>query len=570
MKNRKKYFVISTLCLLFVLNACFDLDEIKNINKYSSDTVWKDVKLADAYLTDLYRTALPGGWPLNGGLSDMSPGTIGNNWMTVDNGRMFTWRYSSIRKINTLLEELSKDESTIADSDKKSLKAQAYFLRAWEYFKMVRVHGGIPIIQNVQTQEDKKALLVKRNTTKETFDFIIEDLDAAIKDLPDKAADFGRIDKIIATAFKGRVLLTKASPLFGANAAKYWSEAYTATKEAKDFATSQGKGLLDKYETVFTTDNHKEAIFAIVSNANRMNLRTEHGVRPLSKSNNATGIDAPIWSLVQSYPMKDGKKITDSGSGYNEQEFWKNRDPRFDYTIVYNAKIYPLGGEANRRQYTDKNAVNQDRFGVGDDGQNGQGVTGFYTAKGVMVSNTVDKATQSTLDWIEIRYAEVLLNYAEAANETDKINEAKEVLRQIRKRAGIEVGSGDYGMDLSSKASVRQAIKDERKIEFAFEGLRLWDLRRWKDWHTAFPTTKYGLESEVKASLGLTAEQISARRSQNQLLPEHFTYTKKRLGIASKVEEKYYFAPIRNSEFSTNENLEQNSNWGGKFNPEIE
>ena len=323
MKNYRIYFVISALSLLFVTNACLDLGDIKNTERYPSEGVWNNVNLVNAYLTDLYSVTLPGGWPRNGGLADTASGTIGDNWMNADNGTMFTWPYGSIRNINLLLEEI--DKGTLEDSFKKTAKAQAYFLRAWEYFKMVRVLGGVPIIKKVQKQTDGEALKVKRNTTKETFDFIIEDLNKAIKDLPDKtpASEFGRIDKAIAKAFKGRVLLTKASPLFGPNAKKYWNEAYAATKEAKEFADKQGFGLLDKYSDVFQTDGHKEAILAIVSTENRRNLRAEHCVRPLSESENCTGGDNPIWGLVKSYPMKNGKKITDASSGYKEQEFWK-------------------------------------------------------------------------------------------------------------------------------------------------------------------------------------------------------------------------------------------------------
>ena len=557
-KNIQFIFVMFCLCL--GLATCADLDDVKDTSNYSPDEVWKDVKLANAYLADLYRRSLPGSWPRNGGYADISSGTIPKDWMTVDNGRWFTWNYSSIRRINMLFQDI--EDGSLRESDKKDIKAQAYFLRAWQYFKMVRIHGGVPIIKNVQKPTDD--LKVTRASTNDTFTFIIEDLDKAIADLPDKrpAAEFGRIDKAIAKAFKGRVLLTEASPMFGPDAARYWPDAYTATKEAKEFADAQGFGLLAEYEKVFTTDGHKEAIFAIVSNDDRRNLRAEHCVRPHSESENCTGQDAPIWSLVESYPMKDGKKITDSSSKYtyNMQRFWENRDPRFDYTIVYNGKPYPLAAKAGRRQYTDINAVQRDRFT-----NRGGSATGLYCNKGLEISNDKANAEQNTQDWIEIRYAEVLLNYAEAANEMDKIEEAKTALRAIRKRAGIEAGSGDYGMDLSSKASVRQTIRDERKIEFAFEGLRLWDLRRWRIWHTTVPTTKYGLKSELKS--GKTDNDEN--RNKYVFQSEDFTYTKDALGGTNVILEKYYFVPIRQSHMDLNSKLEQNKEWGGKFDPRL-
>ena len=551
-----KKTVIYTLALVIsiVISSCEKVLDVKNLSVFNPGDTWNDKELANAYLTDLYAT-LPE-WPTNSGNNaDESSGIIGDGFVQTTNGNFKYWPYSNIRKINVLLDEI--DAGTLAGDVKTPIKGQAYFLRAFHYFKAVVYHGGVPIIKKPQLLTDD--LLVSRNTTKECFDFIIEDLDNAISALPNKytGSDYGRIDKAAALAFKGRVLLFKASPQFNpadpyGNA--YWQEAYTATKTAKDQLESWGYGLVSKYDDIFLKEQHKEAVLAVVFvNPGKVNSR-EAGLRPLSQSKNATGYDTPIWALVKSYPMADGAQPGNSSNySYDDQTFWKNRDPRFYSTIVYNGCILPLGVSPDRIQYNDGIVgAPEDGFFAGDVFRR----TGFYCRKGLDNSLKATKVGLNAIDWLEIRFAEVLMNYAEAANETGHPDDALDVLKQIRQRAGIEPGSdGMYGITATTKEQIRDAIHFENYIEFAFEGRRFLELRRSRMLHTVINGIhKYGLQATLKAGLDPLA--------------------KIRYNIGSVTvmytPELYYFFPIHKDETQKDPNLIQNIGWeNGTFDPTL-
>ena len=205
--------LISIFIATVLLFGCGDvIDEVEDLGRYPGDGTFDDIQTAQAYLANLYAVTLKG-WPVNdGNKADESGGIIGPDWVTTNNGSMKYWPYAEIRKINILLTELP--EGNIPESNKPAMIAQAKFMRAYHYFKMVVYHGGVPIITTPQGLEDD--LNVSRNSTAECFDFIIQDLDDAIAALPTKyeGPERGKIDKASALSFKGRVLLYKASPQF--------------------------------------------------------------------------------------------------------------------------------------------------------------------------------------------------------------------------------------------------------------------------------------------------------------------------------------------------------------------
>lgn len=172
--------------------------------------------------------------------------------------------------------------------------------------------------------------------------------------------------------------------------------------------------------------------------------------------------------MVESYPMINGKGIHDPESGYDPVIYWENRDPRFKTTIAYNGCLWELSGKTGRKQWTYVGAEVQ------------PSASGFYCRKAINTSYTPYFAERSSTDWIELRYAEVLLNYAECAAESGKTEEAYGVLKEIRKRAGILPGNdGMYGLATGmNSGELVKAVLFERKIEFAYEGKRYWDLRR--------------------------------------------------------------------------------------------
>jgi hypothetical protein len=581
--NQKFKVIFSILLVIMLVTGCNKvLDDVKNLSSYPSEGTFDDVITANAFLYNVYANTLSG-WPINmGNNCDEGNGIIADGWITSDNSTMKFWPYATVRKINILLKELPAGKIPV---DKQApLIGQAKFLRAFLYFKMVYYYGGVPIIEVPQELTDD--LMVPRNTTAECFNFIIKDLDDAVKSLPAKytGSDRGKIDQASVKAFKGRVLLYKASPQFN-SANPYgnsnWAAAYSANKEAKDFLDANGYGLLDDYTKVFETKGHKENILSVIYvNPAKTNGRGEDGLRPLSESKNATGYDQPIWAMAESFPMKDGKKPGDPTSKYTYdiQSFWKDRDPRFDATIVWNGSIYELSGVKGRRQYTMAGiAKSMDAWGFVVQGESYNTRTGIYCKKGIMEELPSTQVTLNDIDWPEIRYAEVLFNYAEAANETGKTADALEVLKAIRKRAGIESGTdGMYGLKTGmTREEMRLSILDEKRVEFMFEGQRFWDLRRHRMLDKLDGMRKYGIMT-MKVN-GHTMEQITAddiaKANNFLLLPENFEYQVVEYFAAGPKQMvmpgKYYFFPIQQSNIDQNSNLKQNKDWGGNFNPEL-
>ncbi len=561
--------IITGAFAIIMLQCCSnkDLLNVSNPNAYNPQDVWRDVKLANAYVVDLYST-LPG-WPVNqGDYADEGAGLLTQDFVSPANNNMKYWPYTAIRKINILLNEI--DGGTLAKSTRDVLKGQAHFLRAYHYFKAVVYHGGVPIIKVPQLLTD--SLSVARNSTKECFDFIIQELDSAIAVLPTRYTgdNFGRIDKSIAMAYKGRVLLYKASPQFNpANPYDntYWQEAYTVNSAAKTLLEGAGFALFPNYGGIWMNEQNVEDVMAVVyKNPGKLNGRQEHCVRPLSQSKNCTGADNPIWELVSSYPMLDGKRPGSSARyPYDIATFWQNRDPRFNATIAYNGSIFPLGLSADRRQYTDLQVGTlDDGFGPGQIFNR----TGFYTRKGVDNTLVQAQVELNAVDWVEIRFAEVLLNYAEAANETGHADQALDVLKKIRQRAGIEPGADNlYGLVADmSRTAMRDAIYFERYIEFTFEGMRFWDLRRARRLSQIDGAHKFGLLAKLKPGLDPT-DKTKVFQSTD------FNYTVTEL-IRSGLKvistpDSYYFFPVATDEMQKNPKLQQNVAWGGNFDPTL-
>lgn len=565
--KRITYLLIIGSLLFFISCKNNRFLNLSNPNAYNPDQIWDDQNLANAFLTDIYASTMPN-WPVNqGNWADVSSGILGPNAVTPTNGAFQFWPYSTIRKINILLTSI--DGGTLPGNIKSVMKGQAYFLRAFNYFRMVKRYGGVPIIKVPQKITD--SLNVSRNSTSDCFNFIVQDLDSAIALLPNRytGSDFGRIDKAASMAYLGRVLLYKASPQFDPSDPwdnSFWQDAYNANKMAVDSLESWGYGLYPDYAGIWLNQpNQEDVLTTVYINPGKTDGRQEEGVRPLTVSKNATGDDQPIWALVSSYPMKDGEEPGQSSQySYNIQTFWENRDPRFYATIIYNGELIPWGGNASNRQYTDLQVGGlDDGFGPGEN----YGRTGFYCLKGLQVSLPQSQVSLNSVDWPEIRFAEVLLNFAEAANETGHPDEALAVLKQIRQRAGIDPGvDGMYGLQQGmNRVQLRQAIHFERYPEFAFEGKRFWDLRRWRELSVINGIQKYGLEATLKSGFQPVKDNSLLSQDFNYAVTELITSGPKEMSVP----DSYYFFPISETEIEKDPKLQQNNTWGGTFDPTL-
>ena len=581
------------VALLLTTASCKNVLDIEDLNSVNEDKVWNDPNLVNAYLANLY--TLFGNW--SSGADNNSQQLAGINFplnaVTVNNTAYKAWDYTTMRKINTAIQKVS--ESTgLNDATKKSILGQALFMRAYMYFNMVKHHGGVPYITKPQDLESDE-LKVPRNSTKECFDFMVKDLDEALTYLPmtigKGTADYGRIDGNFALAFKAKVLLYKASPQFNPSnpyGNAYWAEANAVNKKAYEQLKAQGYSLTADYANITLVEKGPEVVFAVINSYPNKVANWDNGVRPGSESR-GTASAVPTWDFVKEFPMKDGKLYTDPTSKYHKtddqflQSYWENRDPRFDKSIVWNGKVYEVSGKTGKRQYTSLGIADAlDNFGenpkVGTTSSNRDRYTGFFILKNSKLSlRQTQVETQYDVDFVLMRYAEVMLNYAETANETGDLATATSLLKQIRMRAGIEPGGdSSYGIVAGNKSDMREALLAERNIEFCFEGHRFWDLRRLRKLAVLNNKTKQGVEAIAINANGSDMDlKTAADLAKNYQLKENqFKYNVLQVPSTGNkinlVPDTYYFFPIAQSVIDKNPNIKQNKDWGGEFNPTLE
>ncbi|WP_442588798.1 RagB/SusD family nutrient uptake outer membrane protein [Pedobacter sp. AW31-3R] len=399
-------------------------------------------------------------------------------------------KYWDIARCNDAIGNIPK--GTLAPAIQKVLLGQYHALRAITYFELVKVYGGVPL--PLEPQLESSVYMGGRKSARECFEAILSDLNNAMTMLegfnPDDGSGRGKITKLIAACIKAKVLLYMASPQFNPkNDPKHpyvqekWNDALQANKEAYDLCIAAGKKLMPNYSDIFRTEGtaNTEAIL-VRTYSSTLNARGHDGEyrsRPTSEGGSNNLFYVPTTKMLDAYPMKDGKPIgTSAEYTYDATMFWQNRDPRFEATFAYNGSVYPLSGNATRKQWTYNTAINE---------SNGNAVyVRRFTTPGlatgaVKYSNGIGG---SGMDWIEMRFAEVMLNYADCLNETGNISLAKDLVRQIKVRAGVVPGDADYGLALAGgTAALSTLILNERQIEFAFENKRNADLRRSRTMH---------------------------------------------------------------------------------------
>lgn len=431
-----------------------------------------------------------------------------------------TW--TRLRQINIFLTEV--DKYGMAEDVKNKLKGQLYFWRAWQYFELVRLYGGVPIVLTpTDPISGQEVSNIPRSTSSETIEQIIADLDLAQSLLPGVwgGSDWGRITSGAAAALKGRVLLTWASPLFNRNDDKArWQRAYEANLAAKTLLETSGFGLYKKgtlanataWGNMFLEEGgsaiNPEGVIVFgfnngaAGNNNTKNNGWENAIRPRDISGN--GSISPTKEMVDAFPMKDGKMPGESTYAYDANKFYKNRDPRFYKTFIYNGATWPYasanGSVPGYRQwtYTWKKTASATSYNASTETK-GANASGIYLCKASnpAASNALGNFVMSGTDFMEMRFAEVVLNLAECAIGSDKLAEGLEGIKSIRARAGVENLDGNYGLSsaVGDRNKLFAAVLNERKVEFAYEGKRFWDLRRWLLFDDTYGTvTRLGMQ----------------------------------------------------------------------------
>ncbi len=387
---------------------------------------------------------------------------------------------------------------------KKRLKGEAYALRAFYKYLLLQYHGGkagngqllgFPIIDKSLTLDDN--LFLPRDTYADCVNSIFNDLDIAIANLPaeyiDKptggsnpeenvyynlttGASFkNRFSGNAARALKARVALLAASPAFSEGSGVTWEQAAIIAGDLlKDLGDLYTKSATVYNHTFYKEINNKEFIW----NRAVVQKRTwEQNNFPPSLF--GSGMTNPTQNLVDAFPMKNGYPVTHASSNYDPENPYINRDKRFNEYIVYNNSLLK-----NTRIYTYIDAPSD-----GINVLNTSTRTGYYLkkfmAEGVNLNPASPVNTPHT--YTLFRMTEVLLNYAEAANEAWGPDAdpnglgftARSKITELRLRAGIDPDL--YIDEITDQANFRNLIRNERRVSLCFEGFRFWDIRRWND-----------------------------------------------------------------------------------------
>lgn len=506
MKRSIQYISIILLVTVSGFTACDSLLDVNPTYQYSADTFWQTEAHASAGLSGIYRV-----------LFNYYSGT-GNHFMEYDmvtsnayaynevNGtdaisrgvhlsssalitNLWEITYRGIGRANTFLDNM---ESVHMDEElKRRMEGEAKFLRAFYYQSLADKFGGVPLI--LETPNAAEHAYLPRNTKAEVVGQILQDLTEAVAVLPVSysGADLGRATKGAALALKARVLLYN----------ERWMEAAAAAKEVMDLNIYD---LFDNYRTFYSIDNkyNSEVIFNIESRDPEQLTNFDHNIYVLNRP-------APLKELVDCYLMDDGTPITESDR-YDASDPYANRDPRLLMTI--RCMGYHYNGAVTTAE---------------DVPTTGFGMKKYITYTDDERISTI-AANKSEFNPIVIRFAEVLLTYAEARNEAVGPDASVyQAINRIRKRPSVNMPEIPAGL---SQDEMRQVIRLERRIELALEGLYYSDILRWR-------TAEIENNGPVHNADGV----VIAVRSFNK--------------------DRDYLWPIPFNQIVLNPNLEQNPHW---------
>lgn len=449
--KRNIQYLISLFAGISLFTACDSWLDVDPTDKYSADTFWKTEEHASAGLSGCYRVLHP--WrgtysfeldmitsnaiPYNevGGVQAIGKGEHLSTTPLIVN--LWSDCYRGIGRTNTFLDNIGNVQ--IDESLNARMTGEAKFLRAFFYSYLVNFYGGVPLILEAPNSEKHASL--PRDTKEAVFNQVIKDLTEAADVLPlsYSGSDQGRVTKGAALALKARMLLYNEK----------WSEAAITSKNVIDLGIYN---LFDDYRHMFMEENkhHVEAIFNIESALPDFQTGFDANIFRLNRP-------APLKELVDTYLMTDGKPINESPL-YDVNQPYKNRDPRLLYSITCIG--YPYNGKPITKQEVMTTGFGQKKYTTYKDNE------------------TIPLVERSAFNVIMIRYAEVLLTYAEAQNEANGPDESVyNAINQIRKRIGVDMPEIPRGL---TKEQMREVIRLERRVELALEGLYYFDALRWK------------------------------------------------------------------------------------------
>lgn len=490
---QRKYRIGIVWMLLAFFTSCNELD-LAPTNKFTDLTYWTSTEKASAVLSMAYSQMFDANYffanerlsdnlyegrgntdekIITSGQADAALGRFANEWKNC---------YEGIKSCHMFLENVDR----VPDMDetlKARMKAEARFIRAFLFFRLANQYGDVPLFDyNVTLQE---ANSIARTPKAEVINFVRKELNEIVNILPAKgeyaASDNGRITKGAVMTLLARTYLYEND----------WTNVASICKEIMDGKYGQYE-LFSSYSGLFLPENeyNDEVILDLGYVLIDRTWSQFYDAIPLSVGGRINAF-APTQELVDDYIMKNGKGIHEANSGYTEDNPYVNRDPRFDATIVYHGYQWKKGDGTTSTIYIKPGssaaagASNLDEYA--GPGQNATG-TGYYLRK--YFDPTAPAGIAAGLNLILMRYGDILLMYAEAKNELGQMDENvwNQTIRALRARAGFTDASAlNYpGSDL------QQIIRRERRCELAIEGLRLFDIRRWKTIETVMNGYPHG------------------------------------------------------------------------------
>lgn len=562
-----KKFIIAVVSVLALVSCSDNILDISPSDRISDEQVWSDPNLTKAYLTNLYN-AIPHGFKIHmqSKLTDEACCTI--NWgagiipqgtLTPDNvtsvatsdwtggGNLYNWddAFKYIREINILLDKLSAPDNNI--DGKEEMMAEAKFIRAFVYFYLYERFGEAPIVETYYTMSDSTKFT--SNTGDELVAFIEKNLNEAMPNLPKSYsadnANFGHATQSACQALLSRLYLYAASPLFNPKGDKSrWQKAADAAKKFIDTYTEYS--LYPDYGKLFSQPSgtaNSELIFA------RTFTTTNGHQNPMNNLGRRYGAyggwwasNGPTQNLVDDYDMingeppfiwQNGEKVINPKSGYDPENPYANRDPRFDATILHDGSVF-RGDELAMWVASDENSWGFDNYRQSTDNP----TCNYWMRKFIPEDEPLSWQVTYTQPWIYFRLAEIYLNYAEAEFELGHEDVCREYINKVRQRAGMP------GLDASvTGETLRTRLYNERRIELAFEEHRYFDVRRWKIADDVENRPAYGMQIIKDVNTG--------KKTYKPFVVVQRTFSP-----------KMYFLPISTTEIRKNEgHLQQTSTW---------
>jgi len=441
--------------------------------------------------------------------------TLGNGYVTAtDPDARNRWKYKNIQRCNWVLENI--DKAPIDDELKQRVKGEAQFLRAYQYFMLTQLYGDVPLVTKSLSTEE--ANTISRTSKDEVQQFVLTELSEIADWLPQSysGSDVGRVTKGAALALKARLEL--------------YREDYSNCIADCEKIMGLGYSLYPSYQDLFRiqNENNNEVILDIQYKENDFANENLHVM--VTSSLGGWGSIGPTQALVDDYEMANGLTRDEANSGYDESNPYKNRDPRLTASIVCPGERY------EGKFYNSIDPASSDYY-LGDNNSK----TGYLVKKFTSNLSDFTELQNNGLNMIVIRYAEILLTYAEAKIENGTIdNSVYDAIDAVRTRSKMpKVNRSTY----NDQTSMRELVRRERRVELALEGLRWFDITRWKNAETLNKGEVYGARlGKVDATTG------------------KLTLTNERIQVEKRVFDpaKNYLWPVPQQERDINKNLTQN------------